>query len=302
MCPLLAATSATTLRRVMRPTLALCLTAVAMVAPAKAAAASPCTQEPPSGDLALRVKSGGLMRSALLHVPPIAQRGQRLALVVALHGAGGTGARMQSYSGLDVVADGEDFAVAYPSAVGPRPFWNYTEAAGRPDDVGFAGGLVRAIRRRICVGSRRVYATGISNGGSMAARLGCAMSGTFAAVAPVAGSYARQPPCEPDRPVSVLEIHGTRDASVPYPTVRPYLDGWVARDGCSPTPALSAIDTRTRRLRWSGCAAATRVEHIAVRGGVHQWPGGFPSSDSTISGEWEVWRFLRGLRLAPPPA
>ena len=104
--------------------------------------------------------------------------------------------------------------------------------------------------------------------------------------------------------MSVLEIHGTRDASVPYSTVRAYLNGWVARDGCSkaPDPALSAIDTRTRRLTWSGCAAATRVEHIVVRGGVHQWPGGFPSSDSTFSAEWEVWRFLRGLRLAAPAA
>jgi hypothetical protein len=39
-----------------------------------------------------------------------------------------------------------------------------------------------------------------------------------------------------------------------------------------------------------------------VRGGVHQWPGGFPSDDSTFSAEWEVWGFLRGLRLGAATA
>jgi polyhydroxybutyrate depolymerase len=290
------------LRGVTRTTLALCLIAAALALPGRAAAASPCTQEPPSGDVALRVRSGGVVRSALLHVPPIAQRGQQLALVVALHGAGGTGAAMEAYSGLDVVADGEDFAVVYPNAGGVRPFWNYTGSARGSDDVLFASDLVQAIRARICVRPRRVYATGISNGGSMAARLGCTMSGTFAAVAPVAGSYSRQPPCNPDRPVSVLELHGTRDASVPYSTVRPWVDGWVTRDRCSAKPAVTAFDPRTSLFTWTGCAAGTRVEHIAVRGGAHQWPGGSPSVASTISAEWEVWRFFRGLRLAPPPA
>jgi polyhydroxybutyrate depolymerase len=285
---------------VKRTTLALCLGAIALAAPAQAAAASPCAVEPPSGDLALQVQSGGVARQAVLHVPPIAQRGRRLALVVALHGAGGDGPQMEAYSGFDVVADRDDFAVVYPSAGGSRPFWNYTGSPSRRDDVRFIGDLVGAIRGQLCIAPRRVYATGISNGGSMAARLGCAMSGTFAAIAPVAGSYSRQPQCQPDRPVSVLEIHGKADASVPYSTVRPYLNGWVARDACSRTPVSSSIDARTRRLTWNGCSAGTRVEHIAVRGGVHQWPGGFPSSDSTFSAEWEVWGFLRGLRLTDP--
>ncbi len=190
--------------------------------------------------------------------------------------------------------------MVYPNAGGPRPFWNYTGSPGGSNDVRFMGDLVSTIRRQLCIAPRRIYATGISNGGSMAARLGCVMSGTFAAIAPVAGSYTRQPQCQPDRPVSVLEIHGRSDASVPYSTVRPYLNGWVARDSCSKTPASSPIDARTRRLTWSGCAAGTRVEHIVVRGGIHQWPGGFPSINSTFSAEWEVWDFLRGLRLSDP--
>jgi polyhydroxybutyrate depolymerase len=265
-----------------------------------AAAARPCAVDPPSGDVPLVLKSGGLNRYAILHVPPSAQAGDRLALVVALHGAGGTGLAMEDYSGLSVVGDGEGFAVLYPYAVPPRPFWNYTQAAGAPDDVGFIRDVVALVRRRICVPSPRIYATGISNGGSMAARLACVMSDTFAAVAPVAGSYSRQLPCSPDRPVSLLEVHGTVDASVPYSTVLPYVRAWAARDGCGPTPGRTKLDARTLRLDWGGCKSRARVSHVAIRGGVHQWPGGFPSSNSTFAAEWEVWDFFRGLRLAPP--
>jgi polyhydroxybutyrate depolymerase len=207
---------------------------------------------------------------------------------------------MEAYSGLDVVADGEDFAVMYPDAVPPRPFWNYTQAAGGADDVGFIRDAVALARRTICVPSPRVYATGISNGGSMAARLACVMSDTFAAVAPVAGGYSRQLPCNPDRPVSLLEVHGTVDASVPYSTVLPYVRGWAARDGCGPTPRRTKLDARTLRLDWGGCRSRARVAHIAIRGGIHQWPGGFPSSNSTFSAEWDVWHFFSGLRLARP--
>jgi polyhydroxybutyrate depolymerase len=269
-------------------------------APARAAAADPCAREPLSGDVPITIKSGGLDRTAILHVPPVARRGDRLPLVVALHGAGGSGEKMEEYSGFDVVADGADFAVVYPDAVQRNPVWNYTEAPSGPDDVGFVRDLVQATRQMVCVPSRRIYATGVSNGGSMAARLACVMSGTFAAVAPVAGSYARQLPCIPDRPVSLLEIHGTVDASVPYPTVMPFVRRWTATDGCSRTPVATVMDRATRRLDWRRCRSRTRVAHIRIRGGIHQWPGGFPSTNSTISGEWEVWRFFRGLRLAQP--
>jgi polyhydroxybutyrate depolymerase len=209
---------------------------------------------------------------------------------------------MEGYSGLDVVADGEDFAVVYPSSTGPHGFWNYTGAAHGPDDVRFVDDLVMALRQRICVNARREYATGISNGGSMATRLGCALPGVFAAVAPVAGGYAHQPPCNPDRPVSLLSIHGTVDASVPSSTVLPVVRAWAARNGCGRAPAATRIDPNTRRLDWRGCRSRTRVAHIRVKGGIHQWPGGFPSTASTISAEWDVWRFFRGLRVAPPPA
>src|SRR4051794_41909551 len=80
--------------------------------PARAIAADDCIPKP--GDTTLG--------TALLHVPAGAKA--PLPLVMAFHGAGGTGAGMAGYSGLSATADRYGFAVLYPTA-GPSPhFWS----------------------------------------------------------------------------------------------------------------------------------------------------------------------------------
>jgi len=68
----------------------------------------------------------------------------RQAAVAVLHGAGGTGRKMEAYSGLNAVSDREGFAVVYPSALAPRPFWNYTEDPKKAD-VGWSDALIWAV-------------------------------------------------------------------------------------------------------------------------------------------------------------
>src|SRR3954471_12176267 len=60
-----------------------------------------------------------MLGDALLHVP--AGRPPS-ALVLAFHGAGGTGPEFAIYSQLSVTADEHDFAVLYPSAAAHH-FW-----------------------------------------------------------------------------------------------------------------------------------------------------------------------------------
>src|SRR2546423_7062876 len=60
-------------------------------------AAAAC-QVPAGGTLRLALTSGGLARTAVLHVPQGAPAGRDLPLVLAFHGAGGTRARMEDYS------------------------------------------------------------------------------------------------------------------------------------------------------------------------------------------------------------
>src|SRR5207248_243685 len=156
--------------------------------------------------------------------------GKPLPLVLALHGAGGNGRGMEQYTGLSAFADRYGFVAVYPSSV-PK-FWNITASPNKPDDVAFINQLLDVVESQVCIDPERVYATGVSNGGGMVALLACAMSDRLAAVAPVAGNYLPLPPCHPDRPVSVLEIHGTAVKSVPYRIVPGFMGQWLAFDGC----------------------------------------------------------------------
>lgn len=277
---------------------------------AEASAPAACRAAAAAGSARVSLASGGRARWAILHVPP-APAHKRLPLVLALHGSASNGAFMERYSGLSAVADRAGFVAVYPSSAGA---WNSDGSRpGAPDDVGFVSDLLDVVSSRTCIDGRRVYATGVSSGASMTARLGCDLSGRIAAIAPVAGNYAGLPACRPDRPVSVLEIHGTGDRIVPYGgrgprsvgSVPAYLSAWRRRDRCDPgltTRRLAplALETDTR-----GCAAGAAVRQIVIVGGGHQYPGANPPDAgprSGISAAAEAWRFFAAKRLAPAGA
>lgn len=297
--------------------LALLLASVASMA-ASGGAAPPSDAPLPSqacghatgaaGDVVLAIVSHGVRRTARVHVSPAALSGPA-AVLLAFHGTGGSGPFMERYSGLAAQLDRGPAAIGvFPSAAGPR--WNVEETRAHPDDVEFVNDLLDTVEERWCVDLDRVTAAGISNGGSMAALLACAMPSRIAGVAIVAGGFARLPPCRSRKPVSVLEIHGRDDQIVPYwgspqdgrrGAVVPWLASWVARDGCRPArPRSRLIAPRTVRYVWAGCRGGAQVEHVAIAGGRHQWPGAIPPDPgppATISAAAQVWRFLAPLRL-----
>lgn len=294
--------------------LLVCAAALWMSALPDASAAAGCASTLVPGSHPVGVVVGGQRRFALVHVPRRFPAGRRLALVLALPGYGGSGPRMEPYSGFSPLADEDGFVVAYPSPQGLA--WNSTAARGRPDDVSFLGALITDLERTMCVDAERVYATGVSNGGGMVALAGCELSSRITAIAPVAGGYDGQPRCRPAHPLSVLEIHGTADPVVPYfgrtlrPTqdgVPPFVNAWVQRDGCSPRASTHALAPRTTVLAWGRCRGGTRVEHIRIRGGRHQWPGANPPDPgppSTFCAACAIWSFFSSLapRAGVPPA
>jgi polyhydroxybutyrate depolymerase len=129
----------------------------------------------------------------------------------------------------------------------------------------------------------RVYVTGLSRGAMQAYRVACALSPRIAAIAAIAGNMAdargdvRGTGCAPQRPVSVLAIHGTADTAVPFAgggRFAPFADVagyWRELDGCaagsSPTTAGAATVTT-----WP-CRSGTEVRTIVVAGAGHTWPG-----------------------------
>jgi len=279
--------------------------------PAVDAGARSCSglaAQPP--DAVWTLAHGGLPRQFHVHVPPQYDPSRPTPLVMNLPGLGETADLQAALSLMSPKADAEGFIVVYPSSVDLS--WNAGTCCGwasenRLDDIGFLRAMLDALEAGLCVDPRRVFATGMSNGGMMAHRIACEMADRVAAVAPVAGSLLVG--CAPSRPIGVMHFHGTADPLVPYdgwfpgiplqafPSVPEVLAGWRARDGCGPAPVefLRAGDSHCER--WSGCRGGADVELCTVDGGGHTWPGGTPvpglgNTTMAISATDMMWQFF----------
>jgi polyhydroxybutyrate depolymerase len=266
--------------------------------------ASPTVEAPPPtstiadfepGDHDVQLVFAGRDRSYTLHVPSGLDPERPLALVLAFHGGLGTAAYMPALTGFSRKADREGFLVAYPNGSGAledRLFtWNGGTCCGyssreNVDDVGFVRAVIDEIAAHFPVDPRRIYATGISNGGILSYRLACEMGDRIAAIGSVAGTQ-NLPACAPSAAVAVVHIHGTADqhlpfeggvgskslAGVEFASVAESIDFWRNADRC-PGEARVEVSGSVTHTTYSPCAAGTAVELYAIEGGGHAWPGG----------------------------
>ena len=192
------------------------LSAIALVAydptdpPQTAVAATDCVATPGAHRLG----------DTLLHIPPKPPVG----LVLAFHGAGGTGDGFAGGTGFSDAADDHGFAVLYPSAAAHQ-FWSLNDKMGTTDLDNLRALIPQALEAAC---TDRVFATGVSNGGGFAARVACELDDVVA-IAPVAGGYRALDRCPSTRRVSVLEVHGTADHVVPYRGKQPDYAGAVSK-------------------------------------------------------------------------
>ena len=275
-----------------------------------------------------RIEVDGRPREYLLHVPRGLASTQAAPLVLVFHGGGGDGAGTERLTGFSALADRERIVVAYPNGVGRN--WNdgrdVPDSAAhreRVDDVGFVAALLDAVGRERAIDPRRVYATGISNGGVFSHYLAAKLSERIAAIAPVVGGIADglRPVFAPRAPVSVLIFQGTADPLVPYggggvmggrrgriistdETVRL----WVEANGAALQPVVEDLpDTdpqdgcRAKRFTHAGGRAGAEVVLIRLEGGGHTWPGGAQYLPQRligrvcrdVDGTAAIWSFFR---------
>ena len=246
--------------------------------------ASPVAANP--GDPPGALTFGGLLRTYLVHVPAGLER--PAGLVINLHGSGQTGADQAALTNYNAIADQYGFVVAYPDGIDLS--WADGRGASVPDrqgidDVGFLAALIERLSSEFGIAPRRVFVTGMSAGAFMTNRLACDRADLVNAIVPVAGTLGVGVPCAPSRPVSVLAIHGTADAVVPFgggpmvgrggPSVilsAPALaDGWRAADGCPAPLGDGGPPGQAVRMAAVGCAGGTEVVLVPVDGGGHTW-------------------------------
>jgi polyhydroxybutyrate depolymerase len=251
---------------------------------------------------------------AQLRLPATLEPGERVPLLLVLHGFGVSSGLLIAKAGLNRVADDKRFAYLAPEglrdALG-RPYWN----AGKSccdldrhgvDDVKRLRALLESNLGNPAIDTQRVFVIGFSNGGFMAQRLACDVGQRLSGVISIAGAApSADTPCTQTTPLAFLEIHGNADPIVHYaggtvfdrtdvsahPSALETVKFWAQRLSC--TGELHDVhsidiepylpDSETLVQRFDGCHGA--VELWTVTGGGHYVALQPPALDA-------MWRFV----------
>lgn len=239
------------------------------------------------GDSVRTFDHGGRTRTARIHVPESYDPTVPAMLVFNFHGFTSNGQQQEEYTRMSAASDARGFIAVH--ANGFETSWNAGACCGAArdqgvDDVGYVMALLTRLEEEYCIDPRRVYSTGMSNGGFLSYRLACERADRFAAIASVTGMLGLDSAdCNPSRPVPVLHIHGTEDGIVRYGGGQTSVGTFVSAaasvghfrtvNGCASeaTETFSMGDVRCER--WGSCEASSDVELCTVTGGGHTWPG-----------------------------
>jgi polyhydroxybutyrate depolymerase len=268
---------------------------------------------------------GSSSRTFLVHVPknpPAAHP----PLVIALHGGGTNGKKMERFCGLSETSERYGFVVVYPNGSGRlKGFltWNAGSCCGYAekhaiDDVAFLHQLIQYMIEQYHIDPSRVYITGISNGAMMAYRLAVEIPDQIAAIAPVAGTLTIDPGTI-QAPMPIIHFHGTDDRFVPfeggrgsrgvtrnsYMAVEEAIKAWKRINQASAIPSveeLSALHhdgTRVTRYTYRMGRDNQNIVLYKIIGGGHTWPGQpharllLGRTTTEISANDLMWEFFR---------
>jgi polyhydroxybutyrate depolymerase len=267
---------------------------------------------------------GGLERTYVVRLPGGAnQTGGKMPLVLVLHGGGGNALNAETMTGFTEKGRKEGVIVVYPEGTGrfggKLLTWNAGHCCGpamrnKVDDVGFISALLDKLIGQHPVDARRIYVTGLSNGGMLTHRIGIELSARIAAIAPVVATLFGDEK-QPAHAVSALMINGALDKSVPVlggPPSGRFPDAWdgtpakpaseqgrfwAEADNCAQSPSVTDQHefTRTRHT----CAGGKSVESYVIKDGGHAWPGGRAGSrlgdtpSNAIRATDVIWDFFK---------
>ncbi len=249
------------------------------------------------------VRTGLIERAYTVISPKDAPAGERLPVVLALHGLGVDAGAMSTAADWRAAISANDFIAVFPQGLANS--WNVGPCCPPAnlvgtDDVAFLDQVVDRVLARDDTDPDRLYMTGFSNGALMTYVYACARTDRFAAVAPMSGSNVTG--CTPSKPLSLLHQHSDPDlvvpfhgglalgalvSSAPFPDVPGSVAAWAAADGRDAEPERRSEDGGVERWLWEGCGADTTVELVKVPGIGHVWP-----RTATYDGLEELLRFF----------
>ena len=259
-----------------------------------------------------------LDRIYLLHLPNLPaglDSSNNYPLVFALHGSGGTAWKTEHDSDFSAFADEEGIIVVYPQALGKNDpdsewhvdftpseiseegrttMWNVDHGAGygpynNIDDTGFFAAMLEKLTAELPVDENRIFASGISNGGTMTRKLTIAFPDYFGAAALVSTAMGgEEPPEEPPPdyvPIPTIIFHGTSDdctlyaggplnneEGAPIMLAAPLMAGAIAAfNNCSEDPVITHETIYFELEIWTYQDCEEPVIFYTIIEGGHRW-------------------------------
>jgi poly(3-hydroxybutyrate) depolymerase len=109
----------------------------------------------------------GQARTYELYVPASYEGTRALPLVFNFHGYGSNANQQMLYGNFKPLADRDSFLIVAPDGQGDSRHFNLTRESGLQDDVAMTRALLDHPEATLCVDVKRVYSTGMSDGGAM---------------------------------------------------------------------------------------------------------------------------------------
>ena len=278
----------------------------------------------------------GYDREYISYVPTNINKNNKVPLLLVLHGGGGTNQQIIKHTKyrFNQLADKDKFYVVYPQ--GLEKGWNdgrndlkQFASQNNIDDVGFIQALFDNFKNNYDIDEKRVFVTGISNGGFMSFRLGCELRDKIRAIAPITATIAEDALryCRGKSEVGLALFNGTDDPLVPYGggyvkvlgqkrgkiTSTEYtVNHWLNMLSCRPLPNKHDLPdikndgTTVTKFNYQQCDSGGEVALFRINGGGHTWPGSkehkrsfkriVGSTSQDIIACNEIWEFFSSLK------
>ena len=219
---------------------------------------------------------------------------KKYPLILSLHGFTSNGRGQAGFFPLADLAEKYGFLYCFPSGLDRS--WNATNACcdwtNKNDDSTYLRNLILWAQKEYSIDKKRVYLTGLSNGGFMSYRMAQDHADLVTAIAPFAGVGYKKWPKQPSGPVSVLHIHGTKDSTIKwkggwiinrsYPSAEENFENWRKFNKCE-----KEIDVGKEKI---DLAKKVSGKETSVKR--------FTNKDGSVVSE--LWRVENGGHVTPP--
>lgn len=266
-----------------------------------------------------------------IYIPTNYSKNNLYPIVFLFHGGGGNALQFESTINYTNLAEKEKIILIYPQGSGYLSkekllTYNANFCCGSSlqrdiNETKFILKIIEEINSTYSINSKKIYATGFSNGAIMSHQIGIELSNIFTAIAPVSSQIGGQatsnsnfwtPKKNPTNKISVLIINGLEDENVPYFGGKPItkthvyqwnstndsMNYWTNANNCKNTSSIININNLATKTTF--CNNQTySVELITIKDGTHSWPGGKESREGAaipsqaISATNVTWEFFK---------